>query len=166
MSAVQRGYPISYYGEPPTNEPLAEADKLMADFPGWLNRLYLIDPRGVKSLIEKIPELQDELRAAQDRNDPDYSKGSPRADVGTNQARGAYDDLLELGKGPGTLYASVRSNERVEWAWRGEKDYVQERIKGLYASVQADIGMLTAMDRYERSAICHTSSHVAYQRPN
>lgn len=139
----------SYYGESPTNEPLVAAEKLLAEFPGWLNNLYLRDPRGVKSLIEKIPELQDELLAAQDLNDSDYSERLSRADSGVNR----LDKLTMIiwkGKTPGTLYGTREAERQdVEWAWRGEKD-VQERIKGLYTDVQFDIGVLTAMTVYEQ----------------
>jgi hypothetical protein len=130
----------SYYSEATTNEPLAAADKALAEFPGWLNTLYLRDSRGVISLIAKIPELQAELRGAQLLHGESYYYGQWK------ERSSQVTKMGVPGWGPGTLYRTrEQQRENVEWAWRGEKDYVSEQIHELYADVQTDIGMLTAM---------------------
>ena len=144
----------SYYGDSGTNEPLAAADRLMAEFPGWLNRLYLSDPRGVSSLINKIPDLQAELRSA-------YLLRGEYNEVEHLRER-SYQVMkmssVSWGPVPGSLYGErEQQRQKVEWDWRSEKNYVSDEIHKLYADVQTDIGMLTAMILYEQC------SYLAHQ---
>ena len=55
------------------------------------------------------------------------------------------------GKGPGTLYDKhERKRQDVEIAWRREANDGHDRIAELYADVQTDIGVLTALTLYEQ----------------
>jgi hypothetical protein len=146
----------SYYGDSGTNEPLAAADRLMAEFPRWLNRLYLSDPRGVSSLINTIPDLQAELRSA-------YLRRGEYRWVEHLRER-SYQVMkmssVSWGPVPGSLYGErEQQRQKVEWDWRNEKNYVSDEIHDLYANVQTDIGMLTAMILYEQcSYLAHELS--------
>ena len=138
---------VQAYNAPGENQDLQAAEKALGKFPATITSLYLVDPRGVRSFIDKIPALQDDLRAAQDLNDPHYEER-------LSQGHTRLDELTLIswrGRGPGTLYDKhEQTRQDAEWAWRGETNHVQDRIQSLYADVQTDIGLLTAMTLYEQ----------------